>query len=183
MRYAGFWPRLGAALIDFLVFMPFTLAYAWWPALTTREALMWYQIPITLLFALYPIYFIGRWGQTLGKMALGIRVVTIDGASTTMWHGFLRHSVDLLFSLLSSLAIVMALVAVSSTDFDVKPVRERFAFLSDTKSIWEWWIDILWQVWIWSELVVLLLNKKRRALHDFVAGTVVVHVQRQTSAV
>jgi uncharacterized RDD family membrane protein YckC len=29
-------------------------------------------------------------------------------------------------------------------------------------------------VWIFSEFVVLLTNKKRRALHDFMAGTVVI---------
>ena len=38
------------------------------------------------------------------------------------------------------------------------------------------------QVWLWSELVVLLLNKKRRALHDFIAGTVVVKVSPHPSA-
>lgn len=27
---------------------------------------------------------------------------------------------------------------------------------------------------MWSELLVLLFNEKRRALHDFIAGTVVV---------
>jgi uncharacterized RDD family membrane protein YckC len=30
------------------------------------------------------------------------------------------------------------------------------------------------QLWGWSELIVLLLNEKRRALHDFIAGTVVI---------
>jgi uncharacterized RDD family membrane protein YckC len=29
-------------------------------------------------------------------------------------------------------------------------------------------------IWFWSELAVVLLNRRRRALHDFLAGTVVV---------
>ena len=36
--------------------------------------------------------------------------------------------------------------------------------------------DALQQAWMWSELLVLLFNKKRRALHDFIAGTVVIKV-------
>ena len=37
-------------------------------------------------------------------------------------------------------------------------------------------MDYLLNIWVLSELVVLLLNKKRRTLHDFIAGTVVLHL-------
>ncbi|WP_233080719.1 hypothetical protein [Rheinheimera soli] len=40
------------------------------------------------------------------------------------------------------------------------------------------------QIWIWSEFLVMLTNKKRRALHDFMAGTVVirkVHIEAVAS--
>ena len=30
------------------------------------------------------------------------------------------------------------------------------------------------QLWTWSELIVMLTNRQRRALHDFIAGTVVI---------
>ena len=33
---------------------------------------------------------------------------------------------------------------------------------------------MLLQIWIWSELIVMLTNRRRRALHDFIAGTVVI---------
>jgi predicted DCC family thiol-disulfide oxidoreductase YuxK len=36
--------------------------------------------------------------------------------------------------------------------------------------------DVVQQAWMWSELLVLLFNRTRRALHDFIAGTVVVKV-------
>ena len=36
-------------------------------------------------------------------------------------------------------------------------------------------IEVLFNIWTWGELIVLLTNRKRRALHDFIAGTVVVH--------
>lgn len=42
---------------------------------------------------------------------------------------------------------------------------------------WYGTISILQQVWIWSEVVVVLFNKRKRALHDFIAGTVVIQKQ------
>jgi uncharacterized RDD family membrane protein YckC len=29
-------------------------------------------------------------------------------------------------------------------------------------------------IWYWSEFIVLLTNRRKRAIHDFIAGTVVV---------
>jgi uncharacterized RDD family membrane protein YckC len=33
-------------------------------------------------------------------------------------------------------------------------------------------------IYDWSEIIVLLTNKKRRAIHDYIAGTVVIHDPR-----
>jgi uncharacterized RDD family membrane protein YckC len=30
-------------------------------------------------------------------------------------------------------------------------------------------------IWVLSDFIVMLTNKKRRAIHDFIAGTVVIH--------
>jgi uncharacterized RDD family membrane protein YckC len=35
-------------------------------------------------------------------------------------------------------------------------------------------VNVLMNIWIWSEFLVMMTNKRRRALHDFMAGTVVV---------
>jgi uncharacterized RDD family membrane protein YckC len=32
-------------------------------------------------------------------------------------------------------------------------------------------------IWFYSELIVMLTNKKRRAIHDYMAGTVIVKTQ------
>ena len=44
----------------------------------------------------------------------------------------------------------------------------------EARLAWEDWPRIVGNVWICSELVVLLLNEKKRAIHDYLAGTVVV---------
>jgi uncharacterized RDD family membrane protein YckC len=40
--------------------------------------------------------------------------------------------------------------------------------------IWYQQVQFVMGLWIMSEIVVLLTNKKRRAIHDYMAGTVVV---------
>jgi hypothetical protein len=45
------------------------------------------------------------------------------------------------------------------------------------KSLWPKWyriVDEFNTIWVWSEVVVILFNERRRALHDFIAGTIVV---------
>jgi uncharacterized RDD family membrane protein YckC len=43
------------------------------------------------------------------------------------------------------------------------------SILSETRII-----SHLGNIWIWSEIIVILTNKRRRAIHDFIAGTVIV---------
>jgi len=40
----------------------------------------------------------------------------------------------------------------------------------------EWFppLEIIYYVWICGEFLVMMTNRKRRALHDFIAGTVVI---------
>jgi len=42
---------------------------------------------------------------------------------------------------------------------------------------WYSLVSTLSQVWWWSEFIVLLFNKRKRAIHDFMAGTVVIKKQ------
>ena len=51
---------------------------------------------------------------------------------------------------------------------------ERAKRQADLAPSWFKPVQIFQQIWIWSEFIVLLTNRKRRAIHDFIAGTVVV---------
>jgi uncharacterized RDD family membrane protein YckC len=42
---------------------------------------------------------------------------------------------------------------------------------------WHPTVTVLLQIWVWGEFVTMLFNKKRRAVHDFIAGTVVIRSQ------
>lgn len=176
MRYAGFWPRLAAIVVDLLVLAPL-MALSFWALSAPRTTALLLELPLTFAFAFYSIYFVGRWGQTIGKMALKIRVVRLDGGKAGFERAFYRHAVDLGFSIVLSALNIYALLSVSDYEYNKLAFEERLEF-SDNKT-GPWTSAIMWLLFGWSasELVVLLLNEKRRALHDYIAGTVVVHTR------
>jgi uncharacterized RDD family membrane protein YckC len=183
MRYAGFLPRLGAILIDSLLFVPIIAVSLWTWTDASRTTAILVEVPLASAFAFYNIYFIGRWGQTVGKMALKIRVVQVDGGSAGFVRAFCRHSIDLIFSVVTSALTIYALMSLTDGEYGMFTLAQRVRLVEMKTGAR---IDVLnWLsiVWVASELIVLLLNEKRRALHDYIAGTVVIHASEVPVAV
>ena len=100
---------------------------------------------------IYSIAFHAIFGKTIGKMFSGIKVVkNTDETKISVTQAFLRDCIPFI------LVVIYAIPALSS-----------FYIIILLTSI----INILWPV---LEIVTTLTNKKRRALHDFIAGTVVI---------
>lgn len=172
MKYAGFWKRFAASWIDALVLM-LPLIFLLWLESVSRSFAFVALFPLTYLFPAYEVYFHGRSGQTLGKRGQGITVVSLDGAPITWKQAFMRSSVGLGLGILASMSTFVALFNITDAEFsalDWSALSARKAELSPYINQ----ITLLSLVWTWSEVIVLLFNRKRRALHDFIAGTVVV---------
>ncbi len=77
VRYAGFWMRLAAALIDFVVVFFGLLFFGIGSFLLLSFVDLW-VVGGPLFFLIPLLYYVlltGLRGQTLGKMALGIKVI------------------------------------------------------------------------------------------------------------
>ena len=181
MRYAGFWPRLSAILLDMVILSPL-IAVSFWTLTASRTTALLFEVPLALAFAFYNIYFVGRWGQTVGKMALKIRVVALDGADAGFERAFYRHAVDLAFSLATSALSIYALLSVTDHEYSMLVFDDRLDLVERKTGAWTSILNWLSLAWVGSELVVLLFNNKRRALHDFIAGTVVIHTSEAAVA-
>jgi uncharacterized RDD family membrane protein YckC len=71
---------------------------------------------------------------------------------------------------------------MSDAEFHSLSFMQRSQRLIELAPPWFKPLQVVQQVWVWSEFIVLLTNRKRRALHDFIAGTVVVYNQRRNPA-
>ena len=172
--YAGFWKRFAALWIDFLVIVPFFALFEYIEGFH-RNISFFTVIPSTLLFWGYSIYFHGRWGATVGKMATKIKVVKTDLTSIGYKESFLRFSVDAFIASFLLIGEHVALTHISIEEFASLGWIERNKRIGELSPPWQSSAELAQNIWMWSEFVVLLLNKKKRALHDFIAGTVVIH--------
>ena len=171
VRYAGFGPRLFANLVDIVVGIPFI--WLAWPGFLSRQAALITAIPAFLAGVSYVVVMNACWGQTLGKMAARIKIVTVSGARIGYREALLRESVGIGFGIISTAAHLVAVMNVPESKWSYDWTQQA-QLLNDAEPRWGQAAMTLLSAWFWGELLVLLFNRKRRALHDFIAGTVVI---------
>jgi len=177
MKYAGFWKRLGAGWIDgFALLLP-TIFLLWLNSVSRTWAFLT-EFPLAFLVYAYEIYFHGRSGQTIGKRSVNIKVMSLDGSAITWRQAFLRSSVGVGLGVLYLISTLAALFNITEADFSALSWPE-LAVKKAALSPYINEITIAMYAWMASEVVVLLFNRKKRALHDFIAGTVVVETSHE----
>jgi len=113
-RPAGFWVRAVALLIDgvALTVAQGALAIAGWLSVgvdvSPRPLGAALQLFSFVLGTGYPIVFHWQWGQTLGKMAMQIRVVDVGGGPLTLGQATGRQFASWLSALILCIGYVMA---------------------------------------------------------------------------
>lgn len=118
LRWAGFWIRFAASLVDGFILIPVSLgvqlltgqSFSQIVGLETKTPLM-YVISYVLSFATgvaYEAGMIGRYGATVGKMACGIKVVLPDGGKVSYLRAFGRYFAKLLNMLTIYIGYIMA---------------------------------------------------------------------------
>jgi uncharacterized RDD family membrane protein YckC len=142
---------------------------------------MLFVVPTSIFYSAYEVYFHGRFGQTLGKRAVGIRVVTLDGSPISWNQAVMRSSVGIVFALLMMAASLIAYLHFPDAQYYALSWWQRQTRLADFSPWWGHTVSTASTIWGWSEVLVVLLNKKKRALHDFIAGTVVIMLSREVS--
>jgi uncharacterized RDD family membrane protein YckC len=181
-RLATFWQRLAATGIDLLILLPIGLIHLWLDSLS-RQAALALAVPLGFVGVGYSLYAHGRYGQTVGKWAMGIRVVQVTSEPIGWRHAWLRSSVDLLFCALWVIGRTVALATIPDLEYDGLGWSKRTDSIVAHEPIWSIWAMRFEMVWFWSEVVTMLFNRQRRALHDFLAGTLVVDQGRRSQRV
>ena len=174
MRYAGFWPRLGALLLDSLILLPL-MALVFWGNARYRLFALYDLVPGTLFGLFYSVYLVRRFGGTPGKLIAGVRIRKVNGDPVGYREAVLRYLPEFVLGLLMSIAMLIPVFHMSDAEYHALSFMERAKRMVELAPSWYKPLQIVQNVWVWGELIVLLTNRKRRALHDFIAGTVVVH--------
>lgn len=164
-KYATFDARVIAGVLDGLVFVPLIVIdrFIGSPDDGIAIFLIWSAIAYSAVW-LYSVTFHAYSGQTIGKRVVGVKVLDVSEARIpTLTQCLLRDSV---YIALNTFALAYLVVLVLNGTYT------EAAFLhSGASRIAEW----IAGGWFLTEVATMLTNSKHRALHDFIARTVVVH--------
>ncbi|MCF7956327.1 MAG: RDD family protein [Phycisphaerae bacterium] len=171
--YGGFWQRLGALFLDMLITAPL-MFFVIYSLNAGRFVYLYVQIPSIALNIFLNIYCVKRWGGSPGKLIAQLKIVKIDGQPVGWKEAILRSLVGFSLGMLSSAAYLVVLLGMTDEQYLGMAFSERSRWMVDNMPVWAAPVRWAQNVWIWSEFIVLLCNKRKRALHDFIAGTVVI---------
>lgn len=154
--------RLGAAIVDGIVFMPLLFVDQWLLGKTDNNSLIisW-TVFTTFLTLFYSIFAHCKYGQTIGKWVAGVKVLDISETKTlTLRQSILRDSFYLGIEIIGLLYFIFLVLQTGKTEYILIDYRN----FTDQPILW----------WTLIELISMLTNPKRRAVHDFMARSVVV---------
>ncbi|SCX89788.1 RDD family protein [Desulfoluna spongiiphila] len=177
MHYAGFWKRLGAHMLDCLILIPFSV-FILWVSSHSKTLQLVMLIPHTAMYAAYMIVMNAKYGGSLGKLMVGIRVRRTDGENIHWKEAILRHSIDALLGMSLAMVQVYTLFHITDPSYEGLTWFKKNVYLNRMVPSLYGWINGVYQVWIWGEFLTMLLNQRKRALHDFIAGTVVIDIRK-----
>lgn len=160
-KYNTFLQRLVAPFIDALVFIPFIIFEQVYAVTEDKWLYIGYNLVYSICWTLYSVIGVGKYGQTIGKKVMKIKVFSLDEKSLIGYkRAFFRESVLFFVS-------IGGIVWVYFTTSDTAPFRDEL--------IGKYNITLIIScTWLIAELITMSFNNKRRAVHDFIAGSVVV---------
>lgn len=172
--YRNFWRRLFAGLIDALVLTLLAIPLHVLAGKFGAEFGGLVNVVIIMMYPLYAIVLHSRYGQTLGKAVMQLRVVDHGTQQLiSIKRSLLRSLVPLLIAIVLT---VVHLAALSVYWLGYTLEFSLYVKLAMTLGLAMLVLAISESGWYLLELVTMLANKRRRALHDFLAGSVVIKV-------
>lgn len=176
--YAGFLPRAVSGLADSGI-----IKGAVWLFLFLRCNSLVSYIVITLIgflfFRLYNILFVALWGQTPGKMLARIHIVQTDGSLVGWWHAILRNSVETIIVSVMTFFEIYVVLHMPHEDFARTMMAQREELMQKMMPAFTHYLGFTMMVYAYSEYVVMWFNKRKRAIHDFIGGTIIIHDPRE----
>jgi uncharacterized RDD family membrane protein YckC len=159
--------------LDFLILLPLG-ALVMLGQEQSRLFHLYYFLPGLLFHLWFNIYLVKRYGGTPGKLLLNIKIVKVDGSDVGYEEAILRQLMMLILWVPFSLDPVLQSYVMTDAQYFSMNWQARATYMDKHASAMAHILKFAINIWVWSEFIVMLTNQKRRAIHDFMAGTVVI---------
>lgn len=168
-NYVGFWPRFGALFVDGILLTVFNLVTDWMMPEKNNLALI-------VLFGAVPLFYHlileTRYGATLGKMAMGIRIVSYELKPPTFQHILLRNLIYIAIQAGGIAIEIQTIYRNSESQLDM--FSNPIDLLSTPAVVMALVLAVSVFVIYLIEMIFLLTDEKYRSLHDRIGKTYVV---------
>lgn len=162
MQFAGFWERVGASLIDFLIFLPI-YALSFYNMMNLKNLIL--GLVLSFIWIIYKIYMEGAKGATIGKRVMKIVVVNENNQVINMNQSIARNSLYLINTILGIISTVMIFNALGFND------ATSFMEVSTFQNQNGMQIGSLFGILILVSVIWVAFDKQKQALHDKIGKT------------
>jgi uncharacterized RDD family membrane protein YckC len=176
LQYAGFWRRVAAHLLDSVIIGLTVLILVLLSLGDNSLYLMTIVVP-GILEIIYQLYLTTMYGATFGKMAMGIKIVRLDGSPINFAQANLRYMPYLVFGVIGILGSIEAFnnIAIPSIFFEYN-WTERSKILQQHQPLWAFLSSGISALFVLADAIALLISKQKLSIHDRMAGTIVVKI-------
>lgn len=169
VQYGKFWPRVGAQLLDMLVLLPITLPLSIYNITDWKSDLI--LILLSVIGIGYRIFMEHKYGATLGKMAVQLKIVNYDLEKASLSHIVRRN---LLYIIIAVMSVVSSLIVFHTDGFaDIETYGQYNDFIAENElksglsGLFMFVIILVDCIFLWSD-------DHKRSLHDRIGKTLVV---------
>jgi len=166
-RPAGFWIRVGANIIDSLVFIPIMILSYWNMYSLKSTAVL---VLICLPGLIYKPFMESFFGATLGKMSCKIKVIDDGGNKLSLFNAYIRFFP---FLLLAGVGLASQLILFSSPQFQSITSWTELGQAQQGSFL----VVIIYPVYalVLIDCIVVAFTFRKRALHDMMAESFCVY--------
>ena len=122
-----------------------------------------------------------RWYSSFTRLRNAVRSSNFE-TSINWKNAFLRYSINVLLVLVTIPGEIYFLYLLPADNYLTETYVQIVNQLVTSSRFYELFSKVsiaLTFSWTFSEVIVLLFNKKKRAIHDYIAGTVVICIEKQ----
>jgi uncharacterized RDD family membrane protein YckC len=164
--------RVCVGFADGVVFLPLTILRHVVEKSESRTVVTAGAFLYYLCVWAYEVWMHGRYGATLGKKFFYLRVTDVSGKPLTMKQALLRNSIHIGATVLV-LGLYTAGILLGLPPEDIRDFPPRGP--APPAYVWvKWIIGSVVLAWFVADTAAAVINKRRRAIHDLLAGTVVI---------
>jgi uncharacterized RDD family membrane protein YckC len=168
VKYSGFWPRVGASILDMLILAPITFGLSYYNVVSGKSLLI--LIAGNIVAIGYKPFMEFREGATFGKKALNIKVVNLQLEKADLGEVLTRNVFHIAGAVISLFFSIMIFMQPGFDEITGFMDYSRFSQQFKGAQYAQWIIGLITLV----DVIMLIADSRKRSLHDRIANTYVI---------